>query len=102
MSFKTEQKVSVDPIYSVECELSDILPDETVFCRLLSKEHLSYYIHKSLLNSKRMYMLIRDFNDNYHKNSNNKDYLCFCIVKTVFTNDQKKHYVFIEDLGKNK
>ena len=73
---------------------------ETVFCHLLSKEHLSYYIHKSLLNSKRLYKLMRDYNNNYHKNPNNKDYLSFCIVKTIFTNDSIKHYVYVEDLGK--
>ena len=50
-----------------------------------------------------MYKLMRDYNDGYHKNYNsNKDYLSFCIVKTIFTNDLTKHYVFIEDLGKNK
>ena len=38
----------------------------------------------------------------YHKNHNNKDYLSFCIVKTIFTNDLTKHYVFVEDLGRNK
>lgn len=94
-----------DPIYSLECEMSDVLADETVFCYSLSKEYLSYYIHKSLLNSKRMYKLIRDYNDSYHHknhNNSNKDYLSFCIVKTIFTNDLKKHYVFIEDLGRNK
>ena len=90
-----------DPIYGLECEMGDILPDETIFCRLLQKEQKSYYIHKSLLNGKRMYKLIRNYNDNYHENSINKDYLSFCIVKTIFTNDLTKHYVFIEDLGKN-
>ena len=94
--------VKVDPLYNLECEISDILSDETVFCHLLAKEHLSYYIHKSLLNSKRLYKLIRDYNDNYHENPNNKDYLSFCIVKTIFTNDSTKHYVYVEDLGKNK
>ena len=94
---------TLDPLYGLECEISDVLPDETVFCHLFSKEYFSYYIHKSLLNSKRMYKLIRDYNDGYHKNYNsNKDYLSFCIVKTIFTNDENKHYVFIEDLGRNK
>ena len=82
--------------------MSDVLLDETVFCHLLSKEYLSYYIHKSLLNSKRMYKLIRDYNDAYHKKHGNKDYLSFCIVKSSLTNDLNKHYVFIEDLGRNK
>lgn len=87
----------------MKCEISDVLPDETVFYHLLVKEHLSYYIHKTFLNSKRLYKLIRDYNDNYHKNpSNNDDYLSFCIVKTIFTNDSTKHYIFVEDLGKNK
>lgn len=71
-----------DPIYNFECELSDVLPDETVFCHLLNKEYLSYYIHKSLLNSKRMYKLIRDYNNDYHMvQRNNHHYLSFCIVK---------------------
>ena len=91
-----------DPIYGLECEMSDVLPDETVFCRLLSKEYLSYFIHKSFLNSRKAYKLIRDYNDVYHKKHGNKDYLSFCIVKTIFTNDLTKHYVFIEDLGRNK
>ena len=50
-----------------------------------------------------MYKLIRDYNDSYHKNNKASDvYLSFCIVKTIFTNDESKHYVFIEDLGRNK
>ena len=50
-----------------------------------------------------MYKLIRDYNDGYHKNNKVSDvYLSFCIVKTIFTNDESKHYVFIEDLGRNK
>ena len=92
----------IDPLYSLECVMSDVLPDETVFCHLLSKEYLSYYVHKSLLNSKRLYKLIRDYNDNHHKNPDNKDYLSFCIVKTIYTNVSAKNYIFVEDLGKNK
>ena len=52
-----------------------------------------------------MYKLIRDYNDSYHHknlNNSNNDYLSFCIVKAIFTNDLTKHYVFIEDLGRNK
>ena len=81
-----------------------MLADETMFCHILNnKERYSYYIHKSFLNSKRMYKLIRDYNDSYHKNNKASDvYLSFCIVKTIFTNDESKHYVFIEDLGRNK
>lgn len=93
----------LDPIYNLECEISDALLDETVFCHLLNNNaHLSYFIHKSLLNSKRMYKLIRDYNDNYHKNKSVNDYLSFCVVKTIFTSDPNKHYVFVEDLGRNK
>ena len=49
-----------------------------------------------------MYKLIRDYNDNYHKSPDNNDCLSFCIVKNSLTNDLNKHYVFIEDLGRNK
>ena len=71
--------------------------------KLKEPEYLSYFIDKSFLNSRKAYKLIRNYNDSYHKNhSGNKDYLSFCIVKTIFTNDESKHYVFIEDLGRNK
>ena len=41
--------------------------------------------------------------DGYHNNNKASDvYLSFCIVKTIFTNDESKHYVFIKDLGRNK
>lgn len=85
----------LDSLYGSECEMSEISSDETVFYHLLSKEHLSYYIHKSLLNSKRLYKLIRDYNDSYHKNPNKKDYLSFCIVMTTFTDDSTKHYAYV-------
>ena len=93
----------LNPLYGLECEMCGVLPDETVFCRLLNNnERLSYYIHKLLLNSKRMYKLIRDYNDSYHKNKAADDYLSFCIVKTIFTYDPNRHYVFVEDLGRSK
>ena len=81
-----------------------MLADETVFYHLLNdNEYLSYFIHKSLLSSKRMYQLIRRYNNEYHNDKNNKEeYLSFCIVETIYTNDSFKHYVFIEDLGRNK
>ena len=46
--------------------------------------------------------LIRDYNDSYHKNKSTDDYLSLCIIKTIFTNDHNKYYVFVEDLGRNK
>ena len=46
--------------------------------------------------------LIRDYNDIYHKNKSTDDYLSFYIVKTIFTNDPNKHYVFVKDLVRNK
>ena len=51
---------------------------------------------------KELITIIRDYNDSYHKNKSTDDYLSFCIVKTIFTNDPNKHYVFVEDLGRNK
>ena len=92
----------IDPLYGLECEMSDVLSDETVFYHLFSKECQSYYIHHSLLNNKRLHKLIRNYNDNYHINPFNKDYLSFCIVKTIFTNNSTRHYVYVEDLGKSK
>lgn len=52
--------------------------------------------------AERIETVIRDYKDSYHKNKSTDDYLSFCIVKTIFTNDLTKHYVFIEDLGRNK
>ena len=97
---------TLDPLYGSECEMSDVLPDETMFCRLFHNERLSYYIHKSLLDCKRMCKLMRGFNDEYHNSNNAKeDYLSFCIVETIYTkytSDSSKHYVFIDNLGKNR
>lgn len=44
--------------------------------------------------------MVRQYNDKYHSNSKNKEFLSFCIVKTIFTNIPTKKYVFLEDLGK--
>ena len=52
--------------------------------------------------AERMITIIHDYNDSYHKNKSTDDYLSFCIVKTIFTNDPNKYYVFVEDLGRNK
>ena len=94
----------IDPLYGLECEISEELSDETVFYRLLpkDKEYLSYSIHVSMLKNNRLFKLIRDYNDAYHKNPKNKFFLSFCIVKTAFTNIPMKQYVYLEDLGKNK
>ena len=94
----------IDPLYGLECEISEVLPDETVFYHISSndKEYLSYSIHISLLKNSKMFKLIRNYNDAYHKNPENMFFLSFCIVKTIYTNIPMKQYVYLEDLGKNK
>lgn len=93
-------KQGVDPLYGFECEISEESSDETIFFSLLINKQLSYSLHISLLEKKSLFKTIRQYNDKYHSNSKNKDFLSFCIVKTIFTNIPTKKYIYLEDLGK--
>ena len=85
-----------DPLYNIDCSISDELPDETYYFRLHEKTYLSYSLHKRLLNNERLYSAIKRINDAYHENPNNRDFLVFCDDATLFTNENK-HYIFLNE-----
>ena len=85
-----------DPLYNIDCVVSDELPDETFFFHLMEKRHLSYSLHKTLMNSPSIYKTLKKINDSYHSNENNKNYLVFCTTRTVFMNEYKQYIVLDE------
>ena len=87
-----------DPIYNTDCVVGAEQSDETIFFRLINRPSLSYSLHKDLLNKKALFKTIKEINDAFHS-SNKKDFLTFCMSRTIFTNLSKK-YIFLDSLGK--
>ncbi len=88
----------LDPIYNTDCIIGNEQSDETIFFRLINRPSLSYSLHKTLLNEKALFKIIKEINDSYHSKGF-KDFLVFCKSKTIFTNLSKK-YIFLDSLGK--
>ena len=88
----------LDPIYNTDCIVGAEQSDETIFFRLINRPSLSYSLHKDLLNKKALFKTIKEINDSFHS-SNKKDFLAFCLSRTIFTNLSKK-YIFLDSLGK--
>ena len=86
-----------DPIYNTDCIVGAEQSDETIFFRLINRPSLSYSLHKDLLNQKTIFKTIKDINDSYHSDDNRKDFLTFCMSRTIFTNLPKK-YIFLDSL----
>ena len=90
---------TIDPIYNIDCTISKELSDETYYYDLKEKHELSYFLHKDLIDECFLFDVIRKYNDNYHKNENNRKHLAFCIYKTIFMNIYGKEYIALSEVS---
>ena len=76
-----------DPIYNVDCVVSDEFPNESRCYRLLDCTELSYSLHRNLLDRSDLFPFIREFNDYFHRTKKENRFLKYCIEITDFMYD---------------
>ena len=88
---------SKDPLYQLECAVSDEFPDETIYYHIKENPSISYSLHKSLIGHIEAYGLIKRYNDEYHKSNLNKKLLVFCPTRTSFL-EKNKSYIILDEM----
>ena len=86
-----------DPLYNIECEISDESPSEFYCFRLAEHAELSYCLHRELLNNPNAFPIIRKYNDLFHQANSTNKFLSYCISPTIFMNNNDD-YITLDDV----